>query len=247
MKLIKSFAVLLLSVSVTAQAGVYSSSVYVNGYQYLDTTGIPNNTILDGNLNGWASAQTLTGFGATSIVDVSLKLNVSGGYNGDLYAYLSYGNVLVPLLNRVGVGASGNETAYGYGDQGFNVTFTSSGSDIHTYRPSGTIVGGQLTGTWAADGRNIDPLSSPSAFDSATRTSLALYNGMTTINGAWTLFIADVSPGGGNETVNSWELDITAVPEPINVALGTFGVALALFGVCRTEAVRRFFRKSVGA
>jgi hypothetical protein len=65
--------------------------------------------------------------------------------------------------------------------------------------------------------------------------------------GQWTLFIADVSAGGGNESVNSWELDITAVPEPINVALGVFGAALTLFGVCRTGTVRRFFQKSVGA
>ena len=31
--------------------------------------------------------------------------------------------------------------------------------------------------------------------------------------------------------MNSWELDITAVPEPINLALGAFGAALFVRGV----------------
>jgi hypothetical protein len=45
-------------------------------------------------------------------------------------------------------------------------------------------------------------------------------------NNTWTLFFADTSAGGVN-TLNSWSLDITAVPEPLNMALGIFGVLLA--------------------
>ena len=32
-------------------------------------------------------------------------------------------------------------------------------------------------------------------------------------------------------TLNGWELDITAVPEPINLALGAFGAAFFVRGV----------------
>jgi hypothetical protein len=46
-------------------------------------------------------------------------------------------------------------------------------------------------------------------------------------NGAWTLFFADLSGGGSPTRIQTWELEITAVPEPVNVALGIFG---GLFG-----------------
>ena len=53
-------------------------------------------------------------------------------------------------------------------------------------------------------------------------------------NGVWTLFFADVSAGGGPATLNGWSLDITAVPEPVNVALAGFaGVMLTVVGVRR--------------
>ena len=90
--------------------------------------------------------------------------------------------------------------------------------------------GGQLTGSWQPDGRTISPLSAAASFDSASQISLDAFNGHDP-NGSWTLFIADVSAGGGQSQLTSWELDITAVPEPINLALGAFGAALFVRGV----------------
>ena len=59
-------------------------------------------------------------------------------------------------------------------------------------------------------------------------------------NDTWTLFFADTS-AGGTTTLNGWSLGITAVPEPVNVALGCFVVmVLAMAGVrrgWRTKAV----------
>jgi hypothetical protein len=52
-------------------------------------------------------------------------------------------------------------------------------------------------------------------------------------NGVWTLFFADVSGGGGTSQVNSWSLDLTAVPEPVNVALGVFGAVFISFGLIK--------------
>jgi hypothetical protein len=46
-------------------------------------------------------------------------------------------------------------------------------------------------------------------------------------NGTWTLFFADVVQGGGTSTLTSWSLNLTAVPEPVNVALAVFGLCVA--------------------
>ena len=95
------------------------------GIIYSATSG----TIPDGNPAGWSATATVSGYGP-SITDVSVNLNISGGYNGDLYAYLSYGGVLVPLLNRVGVG-TGNR-ALATRRAGMNITLADGYTDIHT-------------------------------------------------------------------------------------------------------------------
>ena len=49
--------------------------------------------------------------------------------------------------------------------------------------------------------------------------------------GAWTLFFADSVPGD-QTTVNGWSLNITAVPEPVTLALGLFvAMLLSLSGL----------------
>ena len=60
----------------------------------------------------------------------------------------------------------------------------------------------------------VTDLSARSAF-------LGAFNGLDP-NGTWTLFVADVS-GGDVSTLVSWELEITAVPEPTTWALGILG------------------------
>lgn len=52
------------------------------------------------------------------------------------------------------------------------------------------------------------------------------FNG-SVADGTWTLFFADLASGGGTSELNSWSLGITVVPEPINAALGLFGVLFA--------------------
>ena len=229
MRFVALFSALLLALS--ARSGIIYSPVNpVNG------------SIPDGSAVGWAGTATASGY-LPSITAVTVNLNISGGYNGDLYAYLSYssGNqsVLVPLLNRVGV-KSGD--AFGYGDTGFSIMLSSAAAnDVHSYgdfTPSFNE-NGQLTGTWKPDGRAISPLSAPSAFDSASRVSFASYNGMNP-NGTWTLFLADLSSGAQSQLVN-WELGITGVPEPVNVALSVFAsLFLVVTGVRSKWARNRF-------
>ena len=70
----------------------------------------------DGNTVGWTSMQSLSGIPDNQITDVTVTLNISDGYNGDLYAYVAHGPGFVVLLNRVGLAAS---RPFGYGDAGF--------------------------------------------------------------------------------------------------------------------------------
>ncbi len=204
-----------------AVAGAGHAATYTFNSGFANGGAIP-----DGNLAGWSDTRSISDWSAGSqITALTVSLNVSGGFNGDLYCYLSHGSGFSVLLNRVGV-SSGN--AFGYGDTGFNITLSDSGAfNVHSYQANGgTLNGnGQLTGTWQPDGRNINPASSGATFDSASpSTPLSGFN-VSDPNGGWTLFFADMS-GGGQSTVVSWTLDITAVPEPVNVALGIFAVIL---------------------
>jgi subtilisin-like proprotein convertase family protein len=183
----------------------------------------------DGNLTGWSDTRTISGL-ASPITDVSVRLEFSGGYNGDLYAYLTHGGVLVPLLNRVGAG-TGNETSstwhFGFSTAGMNVFLSDAGSmNIHD------VANPAALGVYQPDGRVASPLSGGGTIGTSERVGFSAFNGMDP-NGTWTLFFADTSGGGGRTRIEAWDLQITAVPEPVNVALGIFGGAACIWTVWR--------------
>ncbi len=158
----------------------------------------PGIVIPDNNLSGVADTINLS-TAITSVSDVTVSLDISGGYNGDYYAYPRYGTGFAVLLNRVG---RTSLNPFGSPDSGFNVTFsdTAANGDIRL----GSAGGGVLTGAWQPDGRNVKPLS---ALNTDPRTAfLSSFNGLDP-NGAWTLFIADVSPAGIG-TLENWSLTI---------------------------------------
>ena len=63
-----------------------------------------NAPIIDGNPVGHTSVTNLSGLSG-SISNVEVTLDITGGFNGDLYAYLvSPSGQMLVLLNRVGVG-----------------------------------------------------------------------------------------------------------------------------------------------
>ena len=195
----------------------------------------PNTAITDGSPVGVTEQFTVSGLGG-AIADIQIQLDLTGGFNGDLYAYLvgPQGQMAV-LLNRPGVTGS---NPFGYGNAGLNITLDSSSANIHGYGSGYSTNGlGQVTGTWGADGRNIEPQSLGTVFDSAATTSnLNLFqdgNG----NGVWTFFIADLSGGGGTANLNSVILNIMTVPEPQTWVM--LGGGVALFCLCRN---RRIFR-----
>ena len=158
-----------------------------------------------------------------------MNLTISGGYNGDLYGYLVLqsndgSTTTAILLNRVGSGESG-VSSYGYATAGFNnITLSSAGGqNIHTVETPTT------GGTYAADGRAVDPNGSFAG--AATTSGLGLLNGHDA-QGTWTLFLADMSAGSTGMLV-SWGLDVSVIPEPATWALMIFGSLLGIYAVSR--------------
>ena len=166
-------------------------------------SGMLNSAIPDNNPNGWVNSANITTAPAGTVQSVAVTLNLSGGWNGDLFAYLvNSGGGFCVLLDRVGMGEFG-VGSYGYSGAGMtDVTLGATGGSIHAYG------GGLLTGpaTYSVD---------------ASETTLGLGNSGTLAsfvganpNSTWTLFVADLN-GGGVTTVSSWglQMDIVAVPE----------------------------------
>ena len=148
------------------------------------------------------------------IADVKVTLNLAGGFNGDLFAYLVHDSGTAILLNRVGRTLA---QPWGYSDGGFNVTLDDQATlgDIHTYRlalsgHSNTPLGGPLTGMWQPDGRGTDPSL---VLDTDPRTeTLNAFAGLNP-NGGWTLFVADLDPVYAS-TLVSWGLEIHGTNTP---------------------------------
>jgi subtilisin-like proprotein convertase family protein len=189
--------------------------------------------IPDNDPSGLVSTLSLSDPGG-SIDDVSVNLDIAGGWNGDLYAYLlSPTGQMAVLLNRVGVD-TGNPV--GYGDSGFDVTLSAVGNDIHTYQNDSPLFNGsgQLTGDWGADGRSADP-----ALVTVTSPQDEGLGGLDGIDptGQWTLFVADLNPGD-QSTLVSWGLDVQATPEPSTWAMMATGL-----GALGFAARRRNFRR----
>jgi len=167
----------------------------------------PDIAIPVGNPVGLVSSTDVTGLTGDLITDITVSLDISGGYNGDLYAYLAgpTGGFDV-LLNQPG--SSGG--SIGYLDNGFNVTLDDSAADsVQNYETTTGVLppSTPLTGTWQSAGDD-----------------LASFNGSTP-DGTWTLFVANLTGGSPQSTIVGWSLTIDTVPEPATLALSALGMA----------------------
>jgi subtilisin-like proprotein convertase family protein len=185
-------------------------------YSFTDNAPVP-----DGSGAGVSDTESISS-GISQIGLVQVTLDIAGNFNGDLYVYLQHGSSLSVLMNRVGRTAA---NPFGYADSGLNVTFLDSAANgnIHTYQ--NVVVppdGSPLTGTWQPDGRTTSPSS---VLDTDPSTAgLSLFNGQNA-SGNWTLFVADLSPGGTSELMG-WQLSVEPVPEPGTATLGLCGLGL---------------------
>lgn len=170
-------------------------------------------SIADGNPVGSVFNGSFTAApGTYTVSGITVDLQLTGGYNGDLYAYLIAPNgTMVVLMNQPGVAING----FGASGSGMNITLADGFGSIQD-----VISSSVLAGTYGAAG------------------TLADFNG-SLADGTWQLYFADLSSGGGTSTLTGWGLNITAVPEPVNVAAGAF--ALILFAA----GLRNRFRAAV--
>ena len=214
---------LLLLGTVLASVVAAHATIYTTNW----STGFANAGVVpDNNFSGWSDTRTVSTMPAGTFTGLSVDLQLSGGWNGDLYAYLVHSSGFSVLLDRVGVGVSG-VSAFGYGDAGMNVNLAATGTSIHQYGGANTFSAAP-TGSWLTDN---------------TSGSLASFLS-TAPNGTWSLFIADLS-GGGVSTVQSWglQMDIVAVPEvetwvaaALAGAFGAFWLNRQMFSRARTQA-----------
>ena len=148
--------------------------------------GNPVGLTIDGIVSGHPSGMTVGG--------LTVSLNISGGYNANLYAYLESPNKkLVALMNQPGVS---EDNSFGASGAGMNITLLDGASSSIQSETSG----GVLSGSYSAMGNLSD------------------FNG-SAVDGTWTLYFADLVNGGGESKLVDWSLNITAVPEPANVGL----------------------------
>jgi hypothetical protein len=217
----KVFSLAPFALAPVASAGLFTSNFENSG------------DIIDGSLVPWSDTRTLSIPAGQVLSSVSISLEITGGFNGDLYGYLSHDGVEVTLLNRPGVGTG---SAFGYSDPGLNVTFSDAATDnIHDYK---TVDGYSISGgaAWKPDGRTLSPVTtSPASFDAPGTGFLGLFSGSDP-NASWTLVLADVSGGGGQARVASWGLNVTtaeAVPEPAETVVAVSAALLVLAMVRR--------------
>ena len=217
----RSLTAAALLVAANTNAGIYT---YTSPFSFGGGAG--SGLIPDANPTGWWDARTISD-APGAIGSLTVSLNISGGWNSDLYGCLVHvdtGNQTASaiLLNRIGITGS---TPFGNTGVGMSVTLSSdTATDYGNIRDAAS---GVITGTYNPDN---------------ALGSLVVFNGMTG-NGTWKLFLADLS-GGNQSTVESWELNlvITAVPEPVNVALGIFAGVFLVIILGRSRPVRDRFQ-----
>jgi len=223
----------MLSLASVAGAAVITASAQVMTFN--QTVG----TMIDPyNVNPYTITVPSTTFNGLKVADVNVLLNISGApqmYNADFIAYLVHSDKLVYLINKVGWTSSGGT---GYGGSGINVKLDDAqgaARDIHLY---GEVIdpGGPVTGNWASDGRVV--ATNPR---STNPNPLSAFNG-TDPGGNWTLYVGDVNGLAGSTVyssamMNSWGVEITAVPEPSEYAM-VFGLALIGFAAYRRYTVK---------
>lgn len=205
---------LLLPLAFLAANPVAEASITWTGPTINVSTAIPDNDDV-----GLTSSQTVATTGITQIEQVTVTINLSGGWNGDLYAHLVHESGFSVLLNRAGRNLANPD---GAGSSGMEITFDDAVLlDIHTAIP---MSGGSVSGTFQPDGRTTDPFD---VLSSDSRPAMLSSFTSLNANGTWTLFIADQS-AGETSTLQSWSVTITGVPEPSTLLLSGLAIPFLL-------------------
>ena len=171
----------------------------------------------------------------TTLCLTSLLLAMNFPAGAALFPTGSLGSTAIPDNNTLGTGTS--------------LTYTLSGGDtsLQTLTLAFTLTGGyasdlqgylRLGNTTSSTAYDLTTLINSQALGNYSINLDATFSGQNP-NNTWTMFFADTSPVG-TTTVTSWSLTgtaVPAVPEPVNVALGVFGLGFVVIG-----ATRRYLR-----
>jgi subtilisin-like proprotein convertase family protein len=229
-----------------AMVGLWAQASYIPLTSIYQTPAFSGGTIADGNPVGQTFYGNFTAAQSWDrVVAAAVTVDITGGYNGDLYAYLVAPNgtvmVLLDPVNNPNANLTGS---------GMQATFTGFQMDSQTafhITSDGNPGGAQLTpgysapndggGTLTGYANAIGSMLYGPGYNPANDLTAAQYASLPTANGTWSLFIADImtdDTGNGNHQLNSWSLTLAVVPEPVDLALGLFAVMLlALAGVRR--------------
>lgn len=170
-------------------------SVYIENFAGGGSVG----AIPDGSPIGVTFSGTVSDAPGLTVSELTLTLNISGGFNGNLFAYLNAPDgTHVVLFNQPGVSES---NPFGATGAGMNITLQDGGVINGSIQNETSAA--VLSGSYNAAG------------------TLADFSGAA-VNGTWEIFFADEVTGGGTSTLTSWSLGINAVPEPVNNALMIF-------------------------
>ncbi|PWU18707.1 MAG: hypothetical protein C5B50_08405 [Verrucomicrobia bacterium] len=167
-----------------------------------------NTPIPAGSPVGITTFQSFQILDSAAISTVTVDVNINGGYNGSLYAYLTLQDAnghtaTETLLNQIGTSSS---NPFGSSGAGMNVTLSDNGTANGTIH----LAAGIPTGLWLPD----------------ANSSLNGTFGGLTANGTWTLFVAATYAGVPTGTLQSWGLNVATVPEPGFFSLAILSCAL---------------------
>jgi hypothetical protein len=215
---------MLLTLGLSGMLSLPATATILNWYSGTLNSTIADNSVVSSTFTTAGGTWTGGTWGPGQVLDnasgsISVLLNISGGYNQDLYGYLVYnsgaGTMTQVLLNRVtstGAGFGGGATTDFASLQSEGVTLVdTAGSGIHT--------------------------ATPTAGQGYTPDSGATLNGTfgnMASGGTWTLFLADLA-AGDQSTLVSWGLSVSVVPEPVTWALLWLGVVFVGVWVIRRQ------------
>ena len=171
----------------------------------------------------------------TKICILNLMLAFSLPAWASLYSFgtLNGGSAIGPIPDNNTIGLTESFTANGQGDSISDLTLTfalqgGASTDLSGYLRLGDAAGSTSYNlTSLIQGTAEAPGGTTYAIDFTTTGFQTAFNGQNP-NDTWTLFFAD-TVNGDQTTLNGWSLGITAVPEPVNVALGIFAGLVCLW------------------
>jgi subtilisin-like proprotein convertase family protein len=212
-----SFHPLLITASLGV-ASILTCADRANGATITETlSSTPGVLVPDNNLSGIVDTISVSSTNLVSIDKVTVTISLSGGWAGDLYAYLYHDGVTSILLNRPGLTAG---TPAGSSASSITVTLDdAAATDIHDVAVGAT----PLVGSFQPDGRNVSPTSVTDL--SPRTTTLADFIGQDAL-GDWSLLVVDAATGD-TMTLTSWSVSLTgvAIPEP---SVGVLGLLAGL-------------------